>query len=94
MEALRQALESFVTLDINTHDVIQAYVELALVSQAHPAGARNMGKSDLWIAAYARAAGARLLTTDKDFAHLIPEHLDGDVIDPASLSEVDHDKDR
>lgn len=55
---------------------------LALISQAHPEGARNMGKNDLWIAASAKAAGATLLTTDGDFDHLIPDHLAGVVIDP------------
>lgn len=42
-----------------------------------------MGKNDLWIAACAKAAGATLLTTDNDFTHLIPGHLDVEVIDPA-----------
>jgi predicted nucleic acid-binding protein len=40
-----------------------------------------MGKNDLWIAACARAAGAWLLTTDADFSHLIPQHLNGEIID-------------
>jgi tRNA(fMet)-specific endonuclease VapC len=49
-----------------------------------------MGKNDLWIAACAQAAGATLLTTDNDFSHLIPEYLDGEVIDPAvALSDED-----
>ena len=80
--ALQALLEAFTIVDINTPAVIDAYVELELISQAHPAGARNIGKNDLWIAACARAAGAKLLTTDGDFAHLIPEHIDGEVIDP------------
>jgi len=67
----------------NHPSVIDAYVEVDLVSQNHPDGARNMGKNDLWIAACARAAGATLLTADNDFTHLIPDHLDGEVIDPA-----------
>jgi predicted nucleic acid-binding protein len=89
--ALQNLLEEFTTVDINTHDVIEAYVDFTLVSQAHPAGARNMGKNDLWIAACARAAGARLLTTDGDLEHLIPEHLDGEVIDPAVVLGKDTD---
>ena len=80
--ALLELIDAFTIMDINTPAVIDAYVELELISQAHPAGARNMGKNDLWIAACARAAGARPLTTDRDFAHLIPEHIDGEVIDP------------
>jgi predicted nuclease of predicted toxin-antitoxin system len=82
-------LDNVVTVEINHPSVIDAYVELDLVSQVHPDGARNMGKNDLWIAAAARAAGATLLTTDNDFDHLIPDHLAGVVIDPkvAAMSE-------
>ncbi len=34
--------------------------------------ARNMGKSDIWIAATAMLFNATLLTTDSDFLHLAP----------------------
>lgn len=83
LRSLSNALDNLVVVDINHSSVIDAYVELDLVSQVHPDGARNMGKNDLWIAACAKAAGATLLTTDNDFTHLIPDHLDGEVIDPA-----------
>jgi tRNA(fMet)-specific endonuclease VapC len=79
---LQHALDSLVTIDINRPAVIDAYVELDLASQGHPGGARNMGKNDLWIAACARAASVTLLTTDEDFRHLTPEHLDVEVLDP------------
>lgn len=83
LRSLSNALDNLVVVDINHPAVIDAYVALDLVSQSHPDGARNMGKNDLWIAACAMAAGAILLTTDNDFSHLIPDHLDGEVIDPA-----------
>lgn len=83
LRSLSNAFDNLVVVDINHPAVIDAYVELDLVSQSHPDGARNMGKNDLWIAACAKAAGATLLTTDNDFTHLIPDHLDGEVIDPA-----------
>jgi len=89
LQALSSALANLVTVDISHPNVIDAYVELDLVSEGHPDGARNMGKNDLWIAACAKAAGATLLTTDNDFAHLIPDHLDGEVIDPASPNRID-----
>lgn len=94
---MQYALDSLVTIDINRPAVIDAYVELELVSQSHPDGARNMGKNDLWIAACARAANVTLLTTDEDFAHLpladtalavrpwVPDSgwpIDGDVLHP------------
>jgi predicted nucleic acid-binding protein len=82
-KALQHALDNLVVVDINHPSVIDVYVELDLISQSHPEGARNMGKNDLWIAACAKAAGATLLTTDNDFSRLIPDHLDGEVIDPA-----------
>jgi len=87
--SLSNALDRLVVVDINHLAVIDAYVELDLVSQSHPDGARNMGKNDLWIAACAKASGAILLTTDNDFTHLIPDHLDGEVIDPAVVRSDD-----
>jgi predicted nucleic acid-binding protein len=86
LAALDEALAAFVTVDINHPRVIDAYVELDLASQSHSDGARNMGKNDLWIAATAKAAGASLLTTDKDFEHLLGAQLDGFYIDPSSVS--------
>lgn len=80
LAALQHALDGMVTIDINRPAIIDAYVELDLVSQAYPGGARNMGKNDLWIAACARAAAATLLTTDEDFGHLGPNHLDVEII--------------
>ena len=82
MAALEQTLSDVVTVDLGHPGVVEAYVEFDLISQAHPDGAWNMGKNDLWIAAAAKAAGATLLTTDKDFDHLVGDHLDGEVIDP------------
>ena len=79
---MEQTLSDVVTVDLGHPGVVEAYVEFDLISQAHPDGAWNMGKNDLWIAAAAKAAGATLLTTDKDFDHLVGDHLDGEVIDP------------
>jgi tRNA(fMet)-specific endonuclease VapC len=82
-EPFDEPADNLVVVDINHPKVIDFYVKLDLLSQSLPQGARNMGKNDLWIAACAKAAGARLLTADGDFSHLIPEHLAGDIIDPA-----------
>ena len=87
--ALRNLLENLVTVDLNHPRVVEAYVELDLVSQGHRDGARNMGKNDLWIAASAKASGATLLATDGDFDHLIPAHLAGVVIDPRVVTAND-----
>ena len=45
---LQNALDNLVTVDVSDPDVLDAYVEIDLYSQAHPDGARNMGKNDLW----------------------------------------------
>lgn len=82
LDALQNALDALVTVDINIAAVIDAYVEIDVYSQQHPAGDRNMGKNDLWIAACAKASGATLLTTDKDFDHLNPTLLTVQYIDP------------
>lgn len=63
-----------VTVELS-QPVIDAYVELDYAAFTYPAGSRDMGKNDLWIAATARAAGATLITTDKDFDHLHPAFI-------------------
>jgi predicted nucleic acid-binding protein len=84
LTALQGALDALVTVDVNVAEVIDAYVEIDIYSRQHPDGARNMGKNDLWIAACAKASGATLLTTDKDFDHLNPGLLTVKYIDPTS----------
>lgn len=86
LDALRGALEGLVTVDIHVAEVLDAYVAIDLYSQRHPDGARNMGKNDLWIAACAKAAGATLLTTDRDFSHLAPDVVGVEFIDPEAPS--------
>lgn len=83
LEALEHALTSLVTVDINHPRVLDAYVTIDVYSQNHSGGARNMGKNDLWIAACAKASGAALLTTDKDYLHLDPDQLSVEWVDPA-----------
>ena len=82
LDALQDALDNLVTVNINHPDVLDAYVDIDIYSQNDPAGARNMGKNDLWIAACARAGGAELITTDKDFPHLDPVLLTVHYVDP------------
>lgn len=84
LAALQSALDALVTIDVNVAEVIDAYVAIDVHSQQHPDEARNMGKNDLWIAACAKASGATLLTTDKDFNHLSPGLLSVEYIDPGS----------
>jgi predicted nucleic acid-binding protein len=83
-QKLHDLLAKMLILNINHPAVISAYVEIHMACRAHPAGARNMGQNDMWIAAVAKFTGATLLTTDKDFDHLHPTHLQRIYIDPAS----------
>jgi predicted nucleic acid-binding protein len=82
--AVALMLDNMVTIDINDRTVIDSYVEMARASQRLPGGARVLSNNDLWIAACTRAAGAILLTTDKDFLHLHPNHCVVTYIPPGS----------
>lgn len=72
-----------VTVELQHPSVIEAYVAVDDYSQT---SGRPMGQNDLWIAAYAKASGATLLTTDTDFGHLDPDHLTVEWIDPAGTN--------
>jgi predicted nucleic acid-binding protein len=79
---LQRLIGLFILADIHSDDVIQHYAQIDTFSQGqsktHTLGtsARNMGKNDLWIAATAAAIGAKLLTSDNDFDHLIGVYVD------------------
>jgi predicted nucleic acid-binding protein len=59
-------------VDINHPDILTAYGELDDLSNR---AGRSMGKNDVWIAATAKVSDATLLTTDGDFDHLHPTHI-------------------
>jgi tRNA(fMet)-specific endonuclease VapC len=69
---LSSVLEKMVVLDINDETVLQSYVEVDRACRKAKGGARILSQNDLWIAATAVAAGAILLTSDKDFLCLHP----------------------
>ena len=79
LERLEEALDSFSVVPIAAGPLVDAYVEIDAYS--HRIG-RDMGKNDLWIAATAMAAGAVLLTTDRDYDHLHGLYLTRIWIDP------------
>ena len=83
-KTLQDLLDSLATVRIDAQAIVDAYVELALVSQRHAEGARAISDNDLWIAATTKAAGAVLLTADKDFLHFHPQHLAVEFIDQGS----------
>ncbi len=75
-EQLKNLLDQFLIVPIDSQQIVAAYVELDTFSQGkHPhkssgLTARNMGKNDLWIAATAMVTDSTLVTSDKDFDHL------------------------
>lgn len=77
LKTLDEFLNTFLIADINVKSIIERYAEIDAYSQgklkgkSHGKTARNMGKNDLWIAATSSILNAKLLTTDKDFSHLI-----------------------
>ena len=83
-EALKTMLDNVVTVDLNAGAIVRAYVEIDIANQAVSAGAKQLSQNDMWIAATAKAAGASLLTADKDFSHLDPTHLVVLYVDPKS----------
>jgi tRNA(fMet)-specific endonuclease VapC len=82
-EGLEQLLGTLVVIDIRRASVLRAYATLDthLKRSGTPMGQQN----DVWIAATATGTGAVLLTTDRDFDVLHPDHLRREWVDPASL---------
>lgn len=87
-DAKRQSLETAINalppVDINSDEVVRAYVEIMLYSNSV---GRSMEKkqNDVWIAAAAKAAGAYLLGCDGDFDHLYGQQIEGEYIDQLAI---------
>ncbi len=78
--ALRHLLAELVVLDLRHPGVIAKYAEIA----AHGVDrGLAIGQNDLWIAATASVTGAWLLTTDRDFLPLSPQHLHLALVEPS-----------
>ena len=78
---VRYIIDQTVVVDINSAPVLRVYSEMDCHSKQNGC---KMGKNDVWIAATARVNSALLLTTDQDFEHLFPSHLERVLIDPAT----------
>jgi predicted nucleic acid-binding protein len=60
---------------ISVSGIIEAYAMIDTHSRNRRSGSVKMGKNDLWIAATALFMGATIVTTDKDFNHLVEDGL-------------------
>jgi tRNA(fMet)-specific endonuclease VapC len=85
-KALTRMLDSLVTIDLNDQAILDAYVAVDRACRTAKDGARVLGDNDMWIASTAKAAEAVLLTTDRDFLPLHPDHCLVHWIDPHSKS--------
>lgn len=83
--ALDKLLQELVHLDISHPKIVERYAELEHFSRSQKP-AITMKHNDLWIAASAGISKARLVTTDRDFDHLVGAWLDRDYIDQATLA--------
>jgi tRNA(fMet)-specific endonuclease VapC len=77
-ELLEALLQELVIVDISD-EILRAYAEIDFFLRRAGNPIQN---NDVWIAATAVAAGAHLLTTDKDFDPLDPLYLSRTWIDP------------
>lgn len=77
------ALAHLGRLTIENLEVMNAYAMLDAYSKTQGIA---MGKNDLWIAATAFFADARLVTTDRDFDHLTPGFIQVDKIEYETAS--------
>lgn len=81
VEKLKDIVRGLTVADIRPQNVIDRYAEIDAYSERQ---GQTMGDNDVWIAATAAAAGAHLLTTDKDFDHLHPTHVQREWVDPST----------
>lgn len=76
LKIVEKLFENLVIVDINSQDIIAAYIDVESYGEgSHPTkkyknSSRNMGKNDIWIAATTIVTNSELITSDKDFSHL------------------------
>ncbi len=76
-EQMGFVLGYFRRVSIERPDAMQVYATIDAFSKSRGI---KMGKNDVWIAATAHISGARLVTTDDDFDHLVPGFIAVDKI--------------
>jgi len=84
LDDLQNIVSELVWVDINRDEIFEAYSEIDHFSEKVVKPAHPIGQNDMWIAAATKATGATLLTTDKDFDHLHPTHINRVWINPNS----------
>lgn len=72
LDKLRDILHELVRVESSHPEIIEAYAQLYVADRN---GGHSTKQNDLWIAATAIGAGAALMTLDKDFDWMHPDHL-------------------
>ncbi len=83
-QQIQELVRSYVVVDINHRPVLEGYAKLRTRWER---ASKRMEQNDLWIAASAEAAGAAILTTDRDFRKL-SESITIEWIDPEKLKKL------
>ena len=80
VERLKELVGELVVVDVRSQSVMDRYAEIDTFMVKH---GHVVGDNDVWIAATTAAAGAVLLTTDKDFDPMHDRFLTRIYFDPA-----------
>jgi predicted nucleic acid-binding protein len=83
IDQLYEHIRQLVIVDINNEPVLRSYAEIDVFAKQN---GHALSNNDTWIAATARATGARLLTTDLDFDPLDPSFIKRTWFDPNTRS--------
>lgn len=87
LKLVQRLIDKLVIVEVSYQDIIGSYIEIEQFNRNfHPTKKRsgshvNMGKNDVWIAATAMVTESKLITADKDFAHLDGEFFDVIIIE-------------
>lgn len=79
VDRLKELVEELVVVDVRSQSVLDRYAEIDTFMVKH---GHLIGDNDVWIAATASAAGAVLLTTDRDFDPMHDRFLSRVYFDP------------
>lgn len=80
LERLEVLVRELIVVDVRSRSIVDRYAEIDTFMVKH---GHLVGDNDAWIAATAAAAGAVLLTTDKDFDPMHGRFLTRVYFDPA-----------
>lgn len=72
---LNDLLANLVVVHPQQGEIVERYAEIDFYCEKELKPAMPMGQNDMWIAASAAALDAYLLTADRDFLRLAPQHL-------------------